>query len=226
MALQYDPSGATFNIAPVTRLQDGTIVSEETLRKRQERAALQKAKQDGIELKSSHNNSSDGNRVEYGPDGTTFVPPVGVHSDRIKNISMGFSHGRSTGMSKTQEKKKQQQAALESQPTLPKPIIPEHIAIPCDEIDWLSLWDIDDDELERRVKQEKNQKVAVRKAMRSKQQSGKVERRVARDEKRAVYREMKLTWKAIKGTVHIDPDGNIRLVVANKAGRGTKESED
>ena len=47
---------------------------------------------------------------------------------------------------------------------------------------------------------EKRREAAARKALRVKQQSGKVERRMARDEKRRVYRGLKLEWGAIKGT--------------------------
>ena len=102
------------------------------------------------------------------------------------------------GLSKSQQKKR---GALEIRPPPPKPIIPENIPIPDGEENWLALWDLPDEQLERRVLREKKRKAAERKALRMKQKSGKAERREARDEKRRVYREIKLTWKAIKGRI-------------------------
>ena len=73
-------------------------------------------------------------------------------------------------------------------------MIPKGIKIPEGEEDWLSLWDLPDDELERRVIREKRRKAAERKALRERQKAGKAERRAARDERRRVYRELKLEW--------------------------------
>ena len=100
-----------------------------------------------------------------------------------------------TGMSKTQQKKLE---ALKPRPPPPKPVLPEGIFIPEGEENFLELWDLPDTELERRVLREKRRKAAARKALRIKQQSGKAERRMARDEKRRVYRDIKLVWKTIK----------------------------
>ena len=90
-------------------------------------------------------------------------------------------------------------AKFEPRPPPPRPVIPEHISRFEGEEDWLSLWDLEDIDLERRVIREKRRRAAERKALRTKQQSGKVERRMARDEKRKVYRDIKLKWKSIKG---------------------------
>ena len=101
-------------------------------------------------------------------------------------------------ISKTQMKKR---AKFAPKPPPPKPVLPAHIPMIEGEENWLALWDLDDDELERRVMREKKRKAANRKALRLKQQSGKDERRMARDERRKVYRELKQEWRNIKGAV-------------------------
>lgn len=126
-------------------------------------------------------------------------PPAlrnGINPERLAHIEAMVSQRAPSRLSKTQQKKR---AALELRPPPPKPAIPEGISIPKGEENWLELWNLPDDQLERRVLKEKRRKAAERKALRVKQQSGKAERRVARDEKRRVYRDIKLTWKAIKG---------------------------
>lgn len=102
---------------------------------------------------------------------------------------------RPRGISKTQARKLE---ALKPKPEPPKPVIPEHITLPAEEENFVALWDLSDAELDRRLLRVKKRKAAERKALRVKQQSGKAERRMARDEKRAVYRAIKETWKAIK----------------------------
>lgn len=119
----------------------------------------------------------------------------GINPARQQQIQM-LSEVPAKRLSKNQQKKL---ALLEERPPPPKPIIPEGIKLPDGEEDWLSLWDLSDDELERRVVREKKRKAAERKALREKQKEGKAERRAARDERRKVYREKKLEWKAIKG---------------------------
>jgi hypothetical protein len=74
------------------------------------------------------------------------------------------------------------------------------------------MWDMEDQELARRVQHEKKRKAAGRKALRMAQKAGKTERRAARDEKRKVYRELKHTWKAIKGRI-----GPANLFSADKS---------
>ena len=59
-----------------------------------------------------------------------------------------------------------------------------------------------------RVIRELEIKAAERKGAGAKQKEGKAERRVAGDEKRKVYRKMKLTWETIKG---MSPNHKCRL---------------
>lgn len=166
--------------------EDGTVISVDTLKRREEGkarraaelAAKEEAAANGTDLKSE-NSISNGNLEE----GVNYVQ---MELDKTK---------RPQGMSKSQQKKLE---ALKPRPPPPKPVIPESYSIPEGEENFLSLWDLSDNELERRVLREKRRKAATRKALRQKQQSGKAERRMARDEKRRVYRDIKLSWKTIK----------------------------
>ena len=203
LAAIHDPSGAMFNVDPVIMLDDGRVVSVETLRLRelsaQEKAAAEKLKVEGLindaPMKSE---SSDGQLPPTAPASSELcVLPNGMNPDRLTRLEAVNGPKPPRGLSNKQQKKR---AALEPRPAPPKPTIPDHVLIPETEQNWLVLWDLPDEQLERRVLQEKRRKAAERKALRVKQESGKVERRIARDEKRRTYREMKLAWKDIKGT--------------------------
>ena len=200
LAAVHDPSGVTFNVGPVVVQEDGTVISQDILRRRQERAqeraAMEQSKEGGFT-----NAAALTHEVRDGETTASIStnPPAlrnGINPDRLAHIEAEVSQKPPSRLSKTQQKKR---AALEPRPPPPKPTIPEGVSIPEGEENWLLLWDLPDDQLERRCLREKKRKAAERKALRVKQKSGKVERRVARDEKRRVYRDIKLTWKAIKG---------------------------
>lgn len=197
LAAIHDPSGASFNIGPVVVQEDGTVISQETLHRREtkskEKAAAQMAKETtdiGDEFVAPTPIT-----IET-PNSAPPISSIGLNPERLANIVATMSQQAPSRLSKTQQKKR---AALEQRPPPPKPAMPDHISIPESEENWLALWNLTDDQLERRVLREKKRKAAERKALRVKQKSGKAERRIARDEKRKVYRDIKLTWKAIKG---------------------------
>ena len=207
LAAVYDPSGAMFNVGPVIKQEDGTVISKETLRRReqraQEKAAAERAKADGHndDTFNTSNLSMDQGAPAINTTSEPSILPNGFNPDRLARIEATITANPpkpSRGLSKTQQKKR---AALEPRAPPPKPTIPENIQIPDGEENWLALWNLSDEQLERRVLREKKRKAAERKALRVKQKSGKEERRMARDEKRRVYREIKLTWKAIKGLI-------------------------
>lgn len=176
LAAIHDPSGATFNVGPVVLQDDGSVVTTEALRKRQERAAA----------KAAAGTTSIGHTpVDHGKDESAVAQNEESHSQQ-----------KPKKPTKGQQKK---EAALRPYKPPPKPQIPEGIAIPDGEENWLELWDLPDNEIERRILRAKRKKATERKALRVKQQSGKTERREARDEKRKIYRDIKLIWKSIKG---------------------------
>jgi len=195
LAAVYDPSGVTFNVGPVTTQDDGTVISLEALRKREERAA-NKQSGGGAEGDPAPDR---GNATDPPTDRVVLLPAIphnAINPDRLAQMNMSNALQTPKKISKTQQRKLE---ALAPRPAPPKPTIPANIQVPESEENWLVLWDLSYEQLERRVVKEKKRKAAERKALRVKQQEGKVERRAARDEKRRVYREIKLTWKAIKG---------------------------
>ena len=203
LAAIHDPSGALFNVGPVVKLEDGTVISEETLRRReqraQEKAAAERLKTENTvdEAPAVHSagKAIDQLSATAIPD-SSYLSTSEVKSGGPTSIDAANPPKSAKVLSKKQQKKR---SCLEPRPPPQKPTIPENIQIPDGEENWLALWDLSDDQLERRVLREKKRKAAERKALRVKQKSGKAERREARDEKRRVYREIKLTWKAIKG---------------------------
>lgn len=196
----HDPSGATFNVGAVTALEDGTVISLEALRRRKERAAAKLAEiSSEVDRKTGDSMHPEPSRdlpdVDPAP-GAPLVLENGINPERWARMGMSDNSLPAKKISKTQQRKLE---ALAPRPPPPKPMIPAGISLPDGEEDWLALWDLSDEQLERRVLKAKKRKAAERKALRHKQQQGKAERRAARDEKRKVYREIKLTWKAIKG---------------------------
>ena len=180
------------------------MISEETLRRReqraQEKAAAERAKTEKTVDEASTIQSAGNDTVLPPATATTSSPPITsseINPGHLAHINAS-NPKPVRDLSKSQQKKR---GAFEIRPPPPKPTIPENIPIPDGEDNWLALWDLPDEQLERRVLREKKRKAAERKALRVKQKSGKAERREARDEKRRVYREIKLTWKAIKGKV-------------------------
>ncbi|KAL9592960.1 MAG: hypothetical protein Q9219_007701, partial [cf. Caloplaca sp. 3 TL-2023] len=174
LAALHDSSGAMFNVGPVLRQDDGSVISAEAVRRRQEREAA-KAAANIVEQPTNMNLTAD--------------------QDSTLQTEASLAQQKTKKPSKAQQRK---QLLLQPYPTPPKPIIPEGISIPEGEEDWLMLWDLPDDQIERRILRAKKKKAAERKALRLKQQSGKIDRREARDEKRKIYRDIKLVWKSIK----------------------------
>ncbi len=191
LAAIHDPTGKMFNVGPVVIQEDGRVVSVEFLERRAQAQAERASK---LAQGDTCGTSDRANPVkENRPDALQD----GIDPSRRQLIQVSNSDEvRAKRLSKNQQKKL---AMLEERPPPPKPVIPDGIDLPEGEENWLALWDLSEDELERRVIREKKRKAAERKALREKQKEGKAERRAARDERRRVYREKKLEWKAIKG---------------------------
>jgi hypothetical protein len=200
LAAVYDPTGAMFNVKPVITLEDGRVVTLESTERKKEREAQ---KQAGKEAAENGANEAQVNG-QHAADKAKAVESIGGSSvaDRLNPERMAMlieskmPQKHPIGMSKTQQKKMEQFAP---RPPPPKPTIPEGIDLPSDEEEnWLELWDLPDEELERRVMRAKKRAARARKELRIKQKTGKPERRAARDEKRRVYRELKQSWKIIR----------------------------
>ena len=122
----------------------------------------------------------------------------GIHPDRLARMETLNTPRTPIRTSEIQQKKR---AALEPRPPPLQPIVPDKVPLPKGEEDRLALSNLPSEQLEKEVIREKRRKAAERKAFRLKQKSGKEDRRVARDEKRRVYRKNQLVWKSIKGVI-------------------------
>lgn len=173
----------------VVTLPDGSVITRQALQRREDRL-LEKS---GAMPESSEEILVDQTTQPINDHG----PHEAARSETHPTLTnLADDKVNTSFRSKSQLKKL---AKYEPRPPPPKPRIPDDIPLPEGEVDWLSLWDLDDPEIERRIVQEKRRKVTARKALRQRQQSGKAERRMARDEKRSVYRDLKLEWKTIRG---------------------------
>lgn len=199
VAAVHDPSGRTFNVEPVTTLENGCVATitsierkKEKLRRREEEAA---AKANGEPAPPPEPEPAPP-VVQTLADDPSRNPHF-VNPDRLKQLVQAKTQKpKRQGVSKTQQKKQEQRAP---RPPPPKPTVPENVELPDDEEEpWLDLWDLPDGELERRVTRAKRRAAQERKNLRVKQKQGKAERRAARDEKRRVYRELKQSWKVIR----------------------------
>lgn len=185
------------------KLEDGTIISLEVQLRRTKKALaeLEQAKENEVDNKITLIQETPESKVtSMGNQDPLTILPNGIDPDRFARMNIDKPELTTKGTNASPMKK---QRALEPRPPPEKPIIPEGISLPEGEENWLALWDISDDQLERRIIREKKGKAAKRKALRFQQRAGKAERRLARDEKRRIYREVKLTWKAIKGIVFL-----------------------
>jgi hypothetical protein len=199
LAAVHDPSGKIFNVGPVVVQEDGKVVSVELLERRAQAQAERAAKlAPGIDEATAQISGVANNNIN---NHSTVGTQYNINLERHDFVHIPNSNETKTKrLSKNQQKKL---ALIEERPQPPKPVIPNGIELPEGEENWVALWDLSDDGLERRVIREKKRKAAERKALREKQKKGKAERRAARDERRRVYREKKLEWKTIKGEVYL-----------------------
>lgn len=194
LAAIHDPSGVKFNVSPVVILEDGRVTTTEALERKKAREAQKAAEQNGEEISGS---SSEAKANGTHPASQPEQRHGNVNDDRMQIIESQMQQSSQTRtLSKTQQKK---QAEFAPRPPPPKPTIPEGIEIPSDEEEnWIELWDLDNGELEGRVLRAKKRAARERKEFRQQQKSGKAERRAARDEKRRVYRDIKVSWQVIR----------------------------
>ncbi|KAL9105894.1 MAG: hypothetical protein Q9227_009005 [Pyrenula ochraceoflavens] len=200
VAAVHDPSGKTFNVEPVTLLEDGCVITLRALERRREKAE-QKAEKAAAEeaAKAEIEAEARQHTAEQKPD-LVQIAETGVHyvpQDQLKKLVQAkLQKPRKGPVSKAQQRK---QALNEPRPPPPKPTVPEGIELPDDEEEnWLGMWDLPDDDLDRRVVRAKRRAQRERKDLRVRQKAGKAERRAARDEKRRVYRDLKQSWKTIR----------------------------
>ena len=170
LAALHDPTGEMFNIGPVILTEDGKVRSADGAKRWM--------------VKQFKKRIANGEVVEDLRKRRESVVGHEVDQERVPVNREAKVKGESKPNGLLQ---------------LPKPHIPDGLGIPKADEDWVALWDITDAEIETRLARAKRKAAAGRKALRTAQQAGKLERRAARDEKRKVYKELKETWKVIKG---------------------------
>lgn len=185
----------------MVRKNDGSVVSAESARKRLERDAAKAAarstsgEQTG-DIHSEQKSHLAEHRLKSKPPGSLHEVKLNLHPGCMSQIE-------------DRPARPQKSPGLQPHPRPPKPRIPASISLPDGEQDWLALWDLPDEEIERRIMRLKKGKAAERKVLRVAQQSGKSERREARDEKRKIYRDIKLIWKVISGNITLWASFNV-----------------
>jgi hypothetical protein len=195
LAVIHDPIGSACTVTPVVLQDDGLVIPAESLQKRQVRTGAAITTREGVTASRCDNNKEFIDQHRDASSRKLLLTHSGIHPQRLMQIG-AERHNALYPRDKTPET---EPVLYEPRPPPPRPIIRDPISIPEGEKDWIRLWDLDNEQLEKRVIRERNRKAADRKALRLKQQVGKVERLVSRDEKRRSYREIKLTWKCIKG---------------------------
>ena len=192
IAAVYDPTGKMFNIKPVITLEDGRVVTVESMERRKERAE-QKEREEAE--KQTQDKMKEEEPAKFAGDAIADR----LNPERMRLLideKMNGNRHIPGQKSKTQMRK---DAKFAPRDPPPKPFLPEGIDIPSDEEEnWMELWDLPDTEIERRLIREKRRKARGRKELRIKQKEGKAERRAARDEKRRLYREIKESWKILR----------------------------
>ena len=145
LAAKHDPTGKTFNVGEVVVLEDGSVQSKEALAIIEERKALKEAER--------------------------AAKQAGVNSARPAQIQASAEEKSAKGsISKKQLKR---QTELQSRPTPPRPVLPEGISLAEGEENFIALWDITDEEIHKRMSNEKRKRSTERKALRRKQKDEK-----------------------------------------------------
>ncbi|TGO24307.1 hypothetical protein BPAE_0106g00100 [Botrytis paeoniae] len=139
LAAVHDPSGVSFNVGEVVTLEDGTVKSKKILERKQELV--------------------EGKQLVQNEDTTV---PEGINPERLHLLD----GEKKSHISKTALKKKKM---YEPKPVPPKPIIPEGVALPEGEENWLALWDISDGHIEQRIAMAKREAGNAKRDLRRRQ---------------------------------------------------------
>ncbi|KAG0645218.1 hypothetical protein D0Z07_9034 [Hyphodiscus hymeniophilus] len=117
------------------------------------------------------------------------------------------------GMSKRQQ---QRQVALQPRPPPPRPVIPEGISLPDGEENFIAMWDITDEQIQKRLSEEKRKKSMARKNLRKQQKAQKV-----------INKAMKLLKRQTENRGEKwDPIAGRQLVMKSLEGEKDEDSSD
>ncbi len=173
LAAIYDPSGKMFNVGEVVITPDGQVKSKEAIKKAAEmrvrkeiekteeaRVAAEKAKYREEKLKAQR----EGREVPPKPATLSLQPAALVYGgEQAAYNNQQMVPCKGPKLSKKQQRRLEM---LKPKPVPPKPVIPEGISLPEGEEDLLALWDITDEEISRRLRAQKKQKINAGKNLR------------------------------------------------------------
>merc|ERR1712093_8777 len=166
----HDPSGKIFNVGEITILPGGVVNSKEGMRRAaeaKERKEREEAEGKDIEKrykdaeKAAKFEAEEAQRaIDQGLPAPTRYPA----KEALKNMQRPM---------RISKKQLQRQEQLEPQPVPPKPVIPDGISLPEGEEDLLALWDITDEQITKRLANQKREKAQSRKQLIKIQQENK-----------------------------------------------------
>jgi hypothetical protein len=239
LAAIYDPTGKMFNVGEVIIMPDGQVKSKEAIERAAEakkqkemdalaekaeniRIAEEKANYKKEKLAAKREGREPPPRPDYAPKlalqsaasvyGNGGQPAYGGQQMR-SNQQTGTNAKR-----KISKKQQQRLEMLKPKPVPPKPVIPEGIALPEGEENLLELWDITDEEIAKRLRSKKKEKIIA----------GKTLRKIQKEQKK-FNRAMKVRKKqAANAGVLWDPEKAKKEILGEmeKADWGDEDSSD
>ncbi|PMD59808.1 uncharacterized protein K444DRAFT_400753 [Hyaloscypha bicolor E] len=239
LAAIHDPTGKMFNVGEVIIMPDGQVKSKEAIERAAEakkqkemdalaekaeniRIAEEKANYKKEKLAAKREGREPPPRPDYAPKlalqsaasvyGNGGQPAYGGQQMR-SNQQTGTNAKR-----KISKKQQQRLEMLKPKPVPPKPVIPEGIALPEGEENLLELWDITDEEIAKRLRSKKKEKIIA----------GKTLRKIQKEQKK-FNRAMKVRKKqAANAGVIWDPEKAKKEILGEmeKADWGDEDSSD
>jgi hypothetical protein len=239
LAAIHDPTGKMFNVGEVIVMPDGQVKSKEAIERAAEakkqkemdalaekaeniRIAEEKANYKKEKLAAKREGREPPPRPDYAPKlalqsaasvyGNGGQPAYGGQQMR-SNQQTGTNAKR-----KISKKQQQRLEMLKPKPVPPKPVIPEGIALPEGEENLLELWDITDEEIAKRLRSKKKEKIIA----------GKTLRKIQKEQKK-FNRAMKVRKKqAANAGVLWDPEKAKKEILGEmeKADWGDEDSSD
>jgi hypothetical protein len=239
LAAIHDPTGKMFNVGEVIVMPDGQVKSKEAI----ERAAeAKKQKEMGALAEKAENIRIAEEKANYKkekfaakregrepPPRPDYAPKLALQSaasvygnggqPAYGGQQMGSNQQTGTKAKRKISKKQQQRLEmLKPRPVPPKPVIPEGIALPEGEENLLELWDITDEEIAKRLRSKKKEKIIA----------GKTLRKIQKEQKK-FNRAMKVRKKqAANAGVLWDPEKAKKEILGEveKADWGDEDSSD
>ncbi|KAH8588412.1 small acidic protein family-domain-containing protein [Bisporella sp. PMI_857] len=173
LAGKHDLSGKLFNVGEVIIMPDGQVKSVEALQRiaglKTQRAAERKARE---ERKAAAELA--GKSIKQGKlpltSTTTSTTLEGVNPQRQDLIESLKSMANPAHHPRISNRQRRKQELLNPRIAPPKPFLPEGYFLPKGEENFIALWDITDEEIQKRLYDAKKRKERERKALRDEQQ--------------------------------------------------------